>query len=161
MFRPDRGAGPRKKGNPQGSPWGKRKAVFSVCRVKTVGSTEEEFPLLTLGLAGYGGASIRHQLKEDWRQTWTPGEMRATITGFRGSGVCSMAHKNHTPAPGASLHPARSPGRCVRPFAKSVRPGDHVGETSGIPSTSPASFPSVLHPEGLRFLGAPPGRLAH
>jgi len=35
----------------------------------TVGSTEETFPLLTLGLAGYGGESIRHQLKEDWRQT--------------------------------------------------------------------------------------------
>ena len=39
------------KRNPQGPPWGKRKAVFSVCRVKTVGSTEETFPLLTLGLA--------------------------------------------------------------------------------------------------------------
>ena len=62
---------PQEKRNPQGSPWGKRKAVFSVCRVKTVGSTEEEFPLLTLGLAGYGGASIRHQLKEGWRQTKT------------------------------------------------------------------------------------------
>jgi hypothetical protein len=57
------------KRNPQGPPWGKRKAVFSVCRVKTVGSTEETFPLLTLGLAGYGGESIRHQLKKDWRQT--------------------------------------------------------------------------------------------
>ncbi|MGZ3430768.1 MAG: hypothetical protein ACXWN0_03175, partial [Isosphaeraceae bacterium] len=60
------------KRNPQGPPWGKRKAVFSVCRVKTVGSTEEAFPLLTLGLAGYGGESVRHQLKEDWRQTRTP-----------------------------------------------------------------------------------------
>ncbi len=36
-----------------------------------------------------------------------------------------------------------------------------MGETFSIPSTSPASFPSVLHPEGLRFLGAPPGQLAH
>jgi len=54
---------------PRDRPGGKRKAVFSVCRVKTVGSTEEAFPLLTLGLAGYGGESIRHQLKKDWRQT--------------------------------------------------------------------------------------------
>jgi hypothetical protein len=61
---PESRSRPQEKRNPQGSPWGKRKAVFSVCRVKTVGSTEETFPLLTLGLAGYGGESIRHQIKK-------------------------------------------------------------------------------------------------
>ena len=36
-----------------------------------------------------------------------------------------------------------------------------VDETFGIPSTSLATFPSVLHPEGLRFLGVRPVGIAH
>ena len=37
---------PQEKRNPQGSPWGKRKAVFWVCRVKTVGPTVGGIPIL-------------------------------------------------------------------------------------------------------------------
>ncbi len=66
-----------------------------------------------------------------------------------------------TPSPGASLHPARSRRRCVRLFAEAVYPGDHVSETSGIPVASRADFPSVLHPEGPRFLGVLRGWFAH
>ncbi len=36
-----------------------------------------------------------------------------------------------------------------------------VDETFGIPETSLAHFPSVLHPEGLRFLGVLLGWFAH
>ena len=36
-----------------------------------------------------------------------------------------------------------------------------VDETIGIPSTSRADSPSVLHPEGLRFPGVLPGEFAH
>jgi hypothetical protein len=40
-------------------------------------------------------------------------------------------------------------------------PEKPVDETLGIPSTNLATFPSVLHPEGLRFLGVRPVGIAH
>ena len=36
-----------------------------------------------------------------------------------------------------------------------------MGETVGIPFTNLVDFPSVLHPEGLRFLGVQQGWFAH
>jgi hypothetical protein len=63
--------------------------------------------------------------------------------------------------PGTSLHPARSSRRCVRLFAESDCPSDNAGEIFGIPFANLTDFPSVLHPEGLRFLGVLQGWFAH
>jgi hypothetical protein len=65
----------------------------------------------------------------------------------------SPRRSRFTMPPGASLHPARNCRRCIRLFGKSDHPSDHVGVTFGIPFANLTDFPSVLHPEGLRFLG--------
>ena len=114
---------------------------------------------VTLGLTGFGGESIRCQPMVGWKKTGTPCHERACIAVFRGLGDWSRRSRI-CPSPGASLHPARSSRRCVRLFAESDHPSDHVGETFGIPSTS-LTIPSVLHPEGLRFPGVLLGCFTH
>ena len=91
---------------------------------------------VTLGLSGFGGASIRFQPMVGWKKTMTPCDVRACIAVFRGLGDWSRRSRI-CPSPGASLHPARSSRRCVRLFAESVHPSDHVGETFGIPFNQP------------------------
>jgi hypothetical protein len=90
----------------------------------------------------------------------TPGDVRACIAFVLEVWECPPRRSRLTSSPGASLHPAWNRRRCIRLFAESVYPSDHVGESFGIPSAS-LTIPSVLHPEGLRFLGVRLGWFAH
>src|SRR5271157_2693992 len=114
---------------------------------------------VTLGLTGFGGESIRYQPMVGWSKIMTPCNVRAWISVLRGLGDWSRRSRI-CPSPGASLHPDRSSRRCVRLFAESDQPSDHVGETFGIPFTR-LTIPSVLHPEGLQFPGVLLGCFAH
>src|SRR5208337_1142574 len=148
------------KNPPRITSGGKRKAVFwGVCRVKAVGQTVQGTPTGDFGLTGFGGESIRYQPMVGWSKIMTPCNVRAWISVLRGLGDWSRRSRI-CPSPGASLHPDRSSRRCVRLFAESDQPSDHVGETFGIPFTS-LTVPSVLHPEGLRFPGVLLGCFAH
>jgi|GEM_PF-2817196 len=71
-FRPNGEVGPRKRKTPKDHPGGNGKPFFGYAGSRQLDLPWEAFPYLTLGLAGYGDVSIRHQPKEDWRQTWTP-----------------------------------------------------------------------------------------
>ena len=86
----------------------------------------------------------------------TPGDVTACIAVLSRSGRLVQAQ-----TPRASLHPARNSRRCVRLFAESFHPSDQVGDTFGIPFSTLADISSVLHPEGLRFLGVLLGWFAH
>ena len=149
----------QKKKTPEDDLGGKRKAVsFWVCRVKTVGLIVQGTQPVKLGRMGFGGESIRYQPLVGWIKTGTPTDqsLDCRSSGSRrlvqGSRICST--------PGTSLHPDRNSRRCVRLFAESDHPSDHVGETIGIPFTS-LTIPSVLYPEGLRFPGVRLGWFAH
>jgi len=100
-----------------------------------------------LGLSGFGGASVLLHPMLGWLEdhdTWRPESLHRRFFEVRER---SPRRLRVTSSPGASLHPARFCRRCVRLFAESVNPSDHVGETFGIPSTS-LTTPSVLLKEG-------------
>src|SRR5271157_1860462 len=139
---------------------GKRKAVFwGYAGSRQLGRPFKAPQPVTLVLR----ASAAHRsFASQWWAGRRPGRlvMREPASPFfRGLGDWSR-RKSTSPSPGASLHPARSSRRCVRLFAESVHPSDHVGESFGIPFTS-LTIPSVLHPEGLRFPGVLLGWFAH
>jgi len=139
---------------------GKRKAVFcGYAGSRWLGRPFKASQPVTLGLSGFGGESIRYQPMVGWSKIMTPCNVRAWISVLRGLGDWSRRSRI-CPSPGASLHPDRSSRRCVRLFAESDQPSDHVGVAFGIPFTS-LTIPSVLHPEGLRFPGVLLGCFAH
>ena len=149
--------------NPPRMPRGETVSRFfeRVCRVKAGGKTVPGIPSgdswsfglrrrIGLSPAKDGIEGIRDALRRDslLRRVFEVREVpprRSTINS----------------SPGASLHPAGIPRRCVRLFAKPRPPSRPVGETSGIPIANLADFPSVLHPEGLRFLGVQLSWFAH
>ena len=90
----------------------------------------------------------------------TPEDVRAWLAGLRGPGGSSEAIRNQSFA--RSISSSRSKSSALRSAPDQDRsPSRPVDETFGIPFASPATFPSVLHPEGLRFLGVLLGWLAH
>jgi hypothetical protein len=90
----------------------------------------------------------------------TPEDVRAWLGGLRGPGGSSEAIRNQSFA--RSISSSRSKSSALRSALDQDRPPSRpVDETFGIPFASPATFPSVLHPEGLRFLGILLGWLAH
>ncbi len=115
---------------------------------------------MTLGLLGVGGASIDLQPLIGRRMTITPSNVRACLAGLRGPGGSSEAIGNQPFA--RSISSSRSKSSAPRTALGQDRlPSRPVGETFGIPLASPADFPPVLHPEGLRLPGVLLGWLAH
>jgi len=112
---------------------------------------------VTLGLRGFGGTSVCLQSLECWRHKVTPDDLRASVFALRGLGGCFDGHRNYF----LSQSISSSSPKCVRLVTESVHSSDHVGETFGIPFANLADIPSVLHPEGLRFLGVLLGWFVH
>ena len=120
---------------PQGSPRGETESRFLwVCRVKVVGQTVQGTP--TGDSWSYGlrrridPSPADRGLEEDHDALRYESLHRRFIEVWE----IGPGDQESCPSPGASLHPARSCRRCVRLFAESVHPSDHVGETFGIPS---------------------------
>ena len=128
---------------------------------RQLGSPFKASQPMTLGLSGFGGVSICFQPVIGWSEDQDAWRRESLHRRFIEVREVPPRRSRITPSPGASLHPARNSRRCVRLFANSDHPSDHVGETFGIPFANLADFPSVLHPEGLRFLGVLLGWFAH
>jgi hypothetical protein len=83
----------------------------------------------------------------------TPEDVSAWLGGLRGPGGSSEAIRNQSFA--RSISSSRSKSSALRSAPDQDRsPSRPVDETFGITFASPANFPSVLHPEGLRFMAA-------
>src|SRR5271157_1610182 len=138
------------KRTPQGSPRGKRKAVFGGYAGSAVGQIVPGIP--TGDSWSFG---LRQRIRPSpadmgWNKTMTPGDVRACFTVPYKVWEVPPKRSRIALTPGASLHPARITRRGVRLFAESDHPSDHVDETFDIPSTS-LSTPSVLLPRGFRL----------
>ena len=84
----------------------------------------------------------------------------AWLACLRDPGGSSEALRNVSFA--RSISSSRSKSSALRSALDEFRtPSRPVDETLGIPFASPADFPPVLHPEGLRFPGVLLGWLAH
>ena len=140
---------------------GETEGRFSwLCRVKAVGLAVEGIPTDDARLLGIGGASLDFQPIITQRRTTPPKDVRAWLARLRGPGGSSEALRNVSFARSiSSSSPRFSALRSALDQDRS--PFRPVDETFGIPFASPANLPSVLHPEGLRFLGVLLGWLAH
>src|SRR5208337_1427384 len=84
------------------------------------------------------------------KKTMAPADVRTCFTVPYEVWEVPPGRSRVSPSPEASLRPARITRRCVRLFAESDHPSDHVDETFGIPSTS-LTTRSVLLPRGFRL----------
>ena len=99
---------------------------------------------MTLGLPGFGGASIRSQPLMGWRKTDDAWRCESLARRSSRSGRFLRGDQESAPSPGASLHPARSSRRCVRlltgPFALQTSGRDirhTLRQPGGLPFSSP------------------------
>jgi hypothetical protein len=114
---------------------------------------------LTFGLSGFGGASVFLQPGKAWWKSVTPGDMRPCIAIFEAWEI----------APGAQELPCRPDYLFIQPVVLGVAFGCYLkpfalqtyGRVIRHTLASLADCLSVLHPEGLRFLGVLLGWFAH
>ena len=91
----------------------------------------------------------------------TPGDVRACIAVLSRSGRFLQGDQESLRRPEHLFIQPEVVGVAFGSLLNSVRPSDQWARHSAYPSTSLADFPSVLHPEGLRFLGVLLGWFAH
>src|SRR5208337_3245902 len=138
------------KRTPQGSPRGETESRFFG---GMPGQQLQTVPVIPTGDSWSFG--LRRRIPPSpadmgWNNTMTPGDARTCFAVPYKVWEVPPKRSRITLSPGASLHPARITRRCVRLFAESDHPSDHVGETFNIPSTSLAT-PSVLLPREFRL----------
>jgi hypothetical protein len=120
---------PQEKRNPQGSPWGKRKAVFWVCRVKTVGPTVGGIPILDAWRCGLrrriGPSPAEGRLEADLDALRNEGhDHRVSRFGSLLAGTQESAHQRlehlfiRPEVPGVEFGPSRNPSALQTMWAK-------------------------------------------